>query len=304
MIWAWLLFAAALAAPLAIELSRQRMEGFLRKAAPGHLAHLSQGITHFRWIGPEHGPVVVCVHGLTTPSYVWDRLAQGLADSGFRVLTYDLYGRGYSDRVKGLQDRRFFLRQLDDLLAAVEVEGDFVLIGYSMGGSIATAFAASQHSRLRQLVLIAPAGMGRVGGPLLRAMVKVPVLGTWAMLALYPAILRRGLRAAAARDDTMTELIDRQQDELRTRGYVPAVLQSLRGILDENLQPDHRTLALHDLRVMAFWGSDDKVIPLDASDVLREWNPKVDHFIIDDAGHELTYTHADRILKHLLPRLS
>lgn len=36
---------------------------------------------------------------------------------GYRILTYDLYGRGYSDRPSGKQNREFFLQQLDDLLA-------------------------------------------------------------------------------------------------------------------------------------------------------------------------------------------
>lgn len=81
------------------------------------------------------GPVAVCVHGLTTPSFVWHGLARGLATFGYRVLIYDLYGRGYSDRAPGHQDQAYFLQQLNDLLEDQQIKGDITLLGYSMGGA-------------------------------------------------------------------------------------------------------------------------------------------------------------------------
>lgn len=75
------------------------------------------------------------------------------------MLTYDLYGRGCSDQPAGKQDRAFFLTQPEELLQDQEVEDDFTLIGYSMGGAI--AFAAAHPARLRELILLAPAGFGR-----------------------------------------------------------------------------------------------------------------------------------------------
>ena len=113
------------------------MDDAARAAAPGRIARLSQGATHYTWTGPENGPVAVCVHGLTTPLQAWDGIAARLAEAGYRVLAYDLYGRGYSDRPGGTQDSAFFLRQLDDLLADQGIAGDITLLGYSMGGAIA-----------------------------------------------------------------------------------------------------------------------------------------------------------------------
>lgn len=302
--WVWLLLAAAVATPLVAEGLRRKMDASARKTAPGHFAPLSQGITHFRWYGPVDGPVIVCVHGLTTPSFVWDRLARGLAAQGYRVLTYDLFGRGYSDRVAGLQDRKFFLRQLNDLLDALEIKGDFVLVGYSMGGAIATAFATDTPTRVRHLILLASAGMDTVGAPWLRKATQIPLLGTWLMLALYPVVLRRGLAQGLKRSDAVPEIIDLQAKELRWRGFVPAVLHSHRGILSDTFQPDHETMALGSLPVTAVWGREDDVIPLTAKDQLAAWNPKVDHLVIEGAGHEVTYTHGEAVLKHILARLS
>ena len=109
MLW-FVLLVLALAAllPFADEWRRKPMNAAARTVARGDFADLSQGRTCYRWTGPLRGPVAVCVHGLTTPSQVWDSIAEGLAAQGFRVLTYDLYGRGFSDRPPGRQDAGFF----------------------------------------------------------------------------------------------------------------------------------------------------------------------------------------------------
>lgn len=87
--------AGVILAPTVAEVLRPRMGPSARQSAPGEFAELSRGVTHYQWLGPEGGPLVVCVHGLTTPSFVWEGIAPRLAEAGYRVLTYDLYGRGY-----------------------------------------------------------------------------------------------------------------------------------------------------------------------------------------------------------------
>jgi pimeloyl-ACP methyl ester carboxylesterase len=303
MIWTGLLIALIVAAPVALELARKKMDSAARTHAPGRFAELPQGKTHYTWFGPEDGPVVVCVHGLTSPSFVWAPLAQGLAAQGFRVLTYDLYGRGFSDRLPGPQVQRFFLRQLNDLLDDQEIDGKVVLVGYSMGGAISTAYSIARPERVRHLVLLAPAGMEPVSAPLLGAFLPLPVVGSWAMLAFYPAILRAGLRAGAERPRAMPAIIAQQDAELDWRGFVPAVTASLRGILSETLQVHHEEIAASGLPVTAIWGNEDTVIPLTAAGALRRWNPAAHQVVLRDAGHELAYTHAPEVLDILRDRL-
>ena len=86
------------------EQARAPSEAF-RKKAPGRFAKLSQGVTHYQWVGAARGPVIVCIHGLTTPSPVWYAIAGGLERIGYRILIYDLYGRGFSDAVSGPRRR-------------------------------------------------------------------------------------------------------------------------------------------------------------------------------------------------------
>ena len=296
MMWFFLFLATVITTPMMIELTRQRMGLKARAEATGQFAQLSQGVTHYEWFGPPRGSIVVCVHGLTTPSFVWGNLSKGLALMGYRVLTYDLYGRGYSDRPSGLQNREFFLRQLDDLLAHENVQGKFSIVGYSMGGAIVTLFTAAHPDRIQQMILLAPAGMGAVAGKIGNFIGKTPVVGDWLMLAFYPMQLRKGIAAERALPTAIPEICDLQENELRFRGFVPAVLSSLRGLLGNTLQQEHEVIHRAGVPVLSIWGHDDDVIPLTAVGTLAQWSPDAVQEVVDGAGHGLTYTHTDEVL--------
>jgi pimeloyl-ACP methyl ester carboxylesterase len=121
----------------------------------------------YEW-GPEDGPKVLFVHGITTPCIALGGLAHALADQGCRVMLFDLFGRGYSDCPSDApQDDRLFATQIFLALGSSPVSwtgagsGKFCLVGYSLGGGIAVAFASYFPNLLSALVLLAPAGLIR-----------------------------------------------------------------------------------------------------------------------------------------------
>jgi pimeloyl-ACP methyl ester carboxylesterase len=296
--------AALIAGPFVAEALRKPMDAEARSKAPGQFATLSRGVTHYQWAGPDTGPVVVCIHGLTTPSFVWGGLVPDLTAAGYRVLTYDLYGRGYSDRPDGAQTPAFFIQQLNDLMAHEGVNRKVSLIGYSMGGIIAPAFAASAPERIGKVVLLAPAGMQKVGSGLLRQLVSLPGLGRWLMLARYGAQLRKGIKAEAGLPTSVPGISDLQANELNFRGFLPAVHRSLLGMLTEDMRSVHLALKQADTPLLAIWGAQDDVIPLAAKETLSSWNPEVSHHVIGTAGHGLTYSHSADVTAQILPFLA
>lgn len=292
------LIAAAFAlviAPRVLENLRSPVTAADRQGADGEFANLSQGVTHYRWIGPVRGPVAVVIHGLTTPSIGMQAVAEGLANLGYRVLAYDLYGRGLSDAPAGLQDRRFFLRQLNDLLADQALDADLTLVGYSMGGAIATAFAAENPHFVKRVILLAPACIEMSESDFSRFCRETRGVGDWVHGLIGARRMRRAIPQDARRPEIGRVLLAQRQ-ALKRRGYLPALLSSRRGMLMENQQADHDYLRKADVPVVAVWAAADEAIPVSASTQLARWNHTVRQEIVPDARHALPYTHADEVI--------
>jgi pimeloyl-ACP methyl ester carboxylesterase len=292
----WFLLGLAIALLAAYPFLRDTQRSQVRRTAPlEQFVQLSQGVTHYRWIGPVRGPVIVAIHGLTTPSQAYDALAEKLGSLGYRVLVYDLYGRGQSDSVPGPQDREFFLRQLSDLLEDQGLTEDLTLIGYSMGGSIATAFAAANPDRMKRLILLAPAGI-QVNHTARQAFVaRVPVLGDWLFHTFGAPAMRRDLTRRPDGDGDVPGLLALQIAQYDRKGFGQAVLASMRGMLAEVQEAEHRKLGREDVPVVGIWGEEDQTIPLSALGTLTQWNRLVRQETIPGAGHGLPYTHSTRI---------
>ncbi len=269
-----------------------------RFRAEGGFAHLSQGITYYRWFGPARGPVAVVVHGLNAPSDGMHAVAEGLGNLGYRVLVYDLYGRGLSDAPKGLQDRAFFLRQLTDLCEVHDLREDITIVGYSMGGAIATAFAIANPYIIKRVILLASAGVCTKESRFSGFCRRVPVLGDWLHLMFGG---RRMARHIPEDGDTrdMEPVHRAQRRQLNRRGFLPALLSARRGILNEVQEQEHRRLGRKAIPVIAIWAQNDSVIPLRAIGLLAEWNRNARQEMVEDADHDLPYTNGAELTEAL-----
>ncbi|MFD1344506.1 alpha/beta fold hydrolase [Litorisediminicola beolgyonensis] len=299
MIWALAVLAGLALWPVIREARRTPVDDVVRASAPGEFADLSLGRVHYRWLGRPRGPVAICVHGLTTPSFVWEGLVPHLERMGFRVLLYDLYGRGYSSRPEGAQTPEMFTRQLSELLAALGLDEDLTLIGYSMGGVIASRFTAAYPGRVRQLMLVAPADMGIEVSRATRIARDVPVLGDWLFHMAFPRQFRASLARQQALEVSVEDLGDRQAGELMKRGYLRAVLSSLRHSLRRPLEQAHRQIAQAGVPVLAVWGDADETVPLAGLGLLAQWNRNAHQEVIPEATHLLPATHTEALAGHI-----
>lgn len=132
-----------------------------RKNAPGQFVQLSQGRTHYVELGPSNGEPVLLLHGGgITGMEVWTHNAQFLADHGKRVLMYDLYGRGYTDRLSGEYTPEVMLQQMEEIMDHVKFPDTVDIVSMSMGSLIAIEYA-TQHKRfVRTMVMLDPFATG------------------------------------------------------------------------------------------------------------------------------------------------
>ncbi|MBV9603349.1 MAG: alpha/beta hydrolase [Chloroflexi bacterium] len=113
---------------------------------------------HYLVWNPDGGQdTIVMLHGLRGEASIWATVAEPLADQGLRVLALDQRGRGFSDwATDGDYSRAAYVRDLEGLSAALKLDR-FALIGASMGGANAVAFAAVRPDLVTGLVLEDPA---------------------------------------------------------------------------------------------------------------------------------------------------
>jgi pimeloyl-ACP methyl ester carboxylesterase len=292
----FLLIAVIAAIPWWLESRRQKIGKAARKNAAGKFVKLRRGVTHYQWSGSVRGPVAVLIHGLNTPSAVWDEVGEGIGMLGYRVLTYDLYGCGLSDAPRGPQDAAFFVDQLSELLENQGIEEEITLVGYSMGGAIATAFAARNPHRMKQLVMLASAGVATNESSFSKFCRTNPIIGDWVHGSFGAWRMLRELKMSKSDNPT---ILTAQTNELQRKGFMRSVLASRRGILADMLEQEHRELSRADVPVFAIWGTNDHVIPIGSLGRLVEWNRTVRQEQIDGAGHELPYSHSAEVVSIL-----
>lgn len=264
-----------------------------RHGATGEFAQLSQGVTHYRWTGSSRGPVAIVIHGMATPMVAMEELSKGLGTQGYRVLMYDLYGRGLSDAPRGLQNRAFFLRQLSDLIAYLGLREDVTLVGYSVGGNIATAFATENPALVKQLILIASGGILVNTSWFSRFCQNTPLLGDWLHGMLGERRIEKSI-PLYGKTKEIDRVLRSQRKELKRRGYLPALLSTRRGILSEIQEKEHRQLGKQGIPVVAVWGGSDPIVPLRALGNLAEWNRAAKQEVVKLADHGLPYTHSEQ----------
>ena len=134
----------------------------MRMPSPGGQDGPSSRLTDID--GPYHyldygaqgrGPILVCLHGLSGSSETWAPIAPELARIG-RVLAVDLVGFGRTGRAGRSVSLPANQRYLDRFLRATAGE-PAILVGHSMGATIAVMQAARHPETAAGLVLINPA---------------------------------------------------------------------------------------------------------------------------------------------------
>ncbi|KAI0176479.1 alpha/beta-hydrolase [Hypoxylon sp. FL1284] len=112
--------------------------------------------------GPKDGVRVLLVHGVSTPAVALGDLAHELVERGYRVMLYDLFGRGYSDAPNLTYDSRLFTTQILLVLASSQVSwNNFHIVGYSLGGGLVVSFARYFPHLVSSVTVLASGGLIR-----------------------------------------------------------------------------------------------------------------------------------------------
>jgi len=245
-----------------------------------------------RELGPAGEVPILLIHGLAGSSLTeWYQVAPRLATDR-RVIMVDHRGHGLSAR----GDLRFEVADDADDLAGVldALDVDQVdVVGYSMGGVIAQALALRSPGRVRKLVLIATFAthsesykwLRRVGAIFARAWERVSGFGTPEVRSGY-LIARGAVRREHARWMWRETL----------RRDVESGAQATFALL----RFDSRDwIGSIEVETMVVIPTSDFLVPTPWQHELAETIPHARVVEIEGAGHEVVWTHSDRVADEL-----
>ena len=247
-----------------------------RKNVPGKFVSLPDGVTHYDEAGSVAAKTIVLIHGFSVPYYIWDNTYRSLVEQGFRVIKYDEFGRGYSDRPEVAYTPELYRRQLFDLLKSLNVQAPVALAGVSFGGAVAADFAAHHPSLVDKVILVDP-------------VYNFQPAGISESVDKYLLAFLLEQQATGQADDfkypnRFPGWVAKYRPQTQYKGFRHALISTKYNYPDSVIKNNYRKLNTQQKDVLLIWGKDDKVVPFAYSDSLRALL-NVQFLPVADAAH-------------------
>lgn len=276
-----------------------------RAKEQGSFIALPCGNTHYQMEG--EGKACVMVPGYATPYYLYDQVYDALLAAGYKVLRYDLLGRGLSERVEADYTPELFARQLHELTEALLGEEPFYLLGTSMGGIITSTFAGEHPEKVEKLVLLAPAGMDNFKPPFYMTLAKKPLLGDLIFVLAGVKLSMNGCAKEllhmddAAHDDYVRKFAN----DAQYKGLGRCLLSSLRHTILETKKDteNYKRFAACHIPTLVLWGTLDATMPYYQMARMQEVLPEAHFVTFEGSGHIFLYDEGEKTMAEVLPFL-
>ena len=276
----------------------------------GHYASLTRGNLFYRWYEPDikSSEIVILVHGFSTPSFVWDDVKEFLVNSGYRVLVYDHYGRGYSSRPKVNYDQDLYTSTLKELIDFVGIKSKVHLVGYSMGGPIIGYFSKKYPELVKSNHFIAPAGLMRVGQSsitsLLFKLMTLPIIGDY-LSTSFPSLLYGGNAKPelSTKDDPIT--VDQQkihrllEEQMKYEGFTRSLLSTAKNFNLVDTRTMYSNLSQLNIPSSVIWGTNDEICSYEGMQEMKEIFSNIEVTAVDKGMHDITLAQPTVVGSHL-----
>lgn len=264
-------------------------------------AAIREGTIFYGAIG--EGPPVLLLHGFGGEIWVWEKQVAALSKR-YRLYIPDLVGYGYSDRPKVEYTPALFIDSIKQFMDHLDLRRAS-LIGNSMGGGIAWAFALTHPERVEKLVLIdsvPPDVIREVRNPSFRwflAIRDVPLLPRMAVALHTRGMLRATLMEMVFDDRLISdEVVERQYQIGRIAGTARVMTSTARHA--EELKRYAGALSTLGKPTLIIWGEQDEVFPMAVGEQLYGVIKGSEMVAIKGSGHMPMWESPDQTNKGIL----
>jgi pimeloyl-ACP methyl ester carboxylesterase len=249
--------------------------------APGKFVSLRHGLVHYRLQGPDTANLILFIPGGgVSGCEVFEKIIPEFQQKGFRTLTYDLYGRGYSARPSVANSPELFEEQLTQLLDTLQISAPMHIVSTSMGAIVATDFSVHHPEKVEKVVFIDPSLSGQFKT---NALLRIPVLSDFLMTVYwYP-------RAAEnqRKEFVSTEVFEMYKERLiyfmDFDGYKHSNYSTWMHMLNQNKLP--LLNQVKEGKVLLIYGDKDPYFPDDNVEMIKSFYSSLKTSEISEAGH-------------------
>jgi pimeloyl-ACP methyl ester carboxylesterase len=234
------------------------------------------------------GPPVILLHGFGGQIWVWEKQVAALSRH-HHLYVPDLLGYGYSDRPKVEYSPAFFIDSVKQLMDRLRLQRAS-LVGSSMGGGIAWAFALTHPERVEKLVLIdsiPPDVVPAVRNPSFRWLLAIrnfPALPYLGVRLTTRGMLRKTLKEMVFDDRLITDqVVERQYQIGRIKGTSRVMTSTARHV--EEVKRYESGLSTLRTPTLIIWGDQDEVFPLTVGKELHALIKSSKLLVIKGSGH-------------------
>jgi len=275
---------------------RETMTAEQFRAGSGYDAvSLASGVTAYKDMGPRDAVPLVVVHGATLGSIAYEAYYQPFLDAGYRVIAYDQYGRGFSDRPDADLSIDLMREQLLALLDHLEIDRA-ALYGVSFGGAVIARFAAAHPERVRGLGFQVPLIESPQSGLLQLASLPVirPVMGR---LLLVPAIIERG-ESFGVETEEQRRVVNHFKSQFEVQGTQRMLMSMLTDDAMSSRLEDHATIGKAGIPVQFVYATDDpEILPQTVEAAISKYDAPDVHTYT--GGHFFSATKQDELAAKL-----
>ncbi|SDR99503.1 alpha/beta fold hydrolase [Pseudomonas oryzae] len=242
------------------------------------------------------GEVVIMLHGSGAGATGWanfHRNVDAFVEAGYRVILLDCPGFGKSDPILTAEPRFVVnARYTKGLMDALDIDRAH-LIGNSMGGGSALAFAVEFPERLSRLILMGAGGVGKTS-----LFTPLPMEGIKLLFQVYrePTLdnLKKMLNVFVYDSSALTEeLIQlRLSSILANPLHLENFLKSVE-LSQFNFGDFSADLPGIKAKTLITWGRDDRFVPIDWSLKLLNGIPDSRLHVFSQCGHWAQWEHAE-----------
>lgn len=260
------------------------------------------GTKNFVKIGSENifvtdegqGPAVVLLHGFGASGKSWRAVAPKLVKRGYRVLTLDLPGHGFSDKYAGDYSIQAVGRKV---LAVLERKGVMRphVVAHSWGTAVALGMAQQAPQKVRSLSLLSSFAYKEQLPPFM-VWARAPGMGEFLFTFIWDQRLDDRLNYAFYDPDRFAHpaAADEARETFRRPGAMAAGLAVMRGIRFEKMQEQYPKTKTP---VLIISGKQDRVTRLPAAQRLHADLPDSRHLVLPRCGHMPLIEHPLKVVR-------